>query len=636
MADNQTFAMSGDDRQSVSLTRLKAGEDIGRIFPPPPTIGAHEVESTEQWGFEGNGFSINENGHATFNGSRYNLDGLEMPTLVPWISDLMKIEVKRDIVNPSQYPREIAAARSHPAFEKALGSLLAPDQISQDDKIRQRHGHGQTQEEIYNIKYGKLKRIPDLVVFPTEEEQVRELVALAVAHDVVLIPFGGGTSVTEALACPEHEQRMIVSVDMKRMNRILWIDKTNRMACIQAGAVGRHIVSQLAEYGFTMGHEPDSIEFSTLGGWIATNASGMKKNKYGNIESLVLDVNVVTVKGELRRSGVAPRESIGTDPRSWIFGSEGNLGIITSAVVKLFELPEVKQFGSILFPTFEQGTAFMYDIAKAGNPPASVRLVDNVQFQFSMALKPASAGMAAMKKKLEKMLVTQVKGFAPDKMVAATLVFEGSAEAVANQEKQVYRLAARHGGMKAGAENGAKGYELTFGIAYLRDWVMRHYLLAESFETSVPWSHLLALCENTKARIFKEHEALGLPGKPFVTCRVTQVYDTGACVYFYLGISYKGVENPPKTFAVLENAARDEILANGGSLSHHHGIGKLRQHFLPEIMSDTMLEWNRLMKQAVDPQNIFAVGNYHGAGAHGSGGHDQPAAKLSEKAGEMV
>ena len=212
-----------------------------------------------------------------------------------------------------------------------------------------------------------------------------------------------------------------------------------------------------------------------------------------------------------------------------------------------------------------------------------------------------------------KLVVTKLKGFAPDKMVACTLVFEGSFESVAAQEKLVYRLAANHGGMKAGAENGHKVYELTFGIAYLRDWVMKHYILGESFETSVPWSQLLTLCDNVKARIFEEHEKLGLPGRPFCTCRVTQVYDTGACVYFYLGVGYKGIENPPHEFKKLEDAARDEILRSGGSLSHHHGIGKLRQQFVPQIMSETMIDWNLRAKDAVDPKNIFG-GTMHVGG----------------------
>src|SRR5207244_4725082 len=156
-----------------------------------------------------------------------------------------------------------------------------------------------------------------------------------------------------ALRCQSQEKRTIVSVDMRRMNRILWIDRQNMMACIEAGAVGRHLMTGLAKYGVTMGHEPDSVEFSTLGGWIATNASGMKKNRYGNIEDLVLDVSVVTSAGKLQRTSASPRESIGLDLRRLMFGSEGTLGIITSAIVKIFSLPEVQQYGSVLFPTFE-------------------------------------------------------------------------------------------------------------------------------------------------------------------------------------------------------------------------------------------------------------------------------------------
>jgi alkyldihydroxyacetonephosphate synthase len=381
------------------------------------------------------------------------------------------------------------------------------------------------------------------------------------------------------------------------------------MACIQAGAVGRHIMEQLKGYGFTMGHEPDSVEFSTLGGWIATHASGMKKNKYGNIEDLILDMNVVTATGKLERTTTAPRESVGVDPRLWMYGSEGSLGIITSAVVKLYPLPEVERYGSILFPSFEKGFKFLYELTQEGSPPASVRLVDNLQFQFSMALKPKAHGLKALKSRLEKFFVTRLKGFDPQRMVACTLVFEGSRREVEAQEATVYRLAKRHGGMKAGAENGKRGYQLTFGIAYIRDFVMNHFFLAESFETSVPWSQTLSLCENVKRRLLAEHRKRNLPGNPFITCRITQVYETGVCVYFYFGYYYKGVADPSHVYSEMEIAAREEILKSGGSLSHHHGVGKLRQRFLPEIKSGGSLEFYRQAKLAVDPNNVFGCGN---------------------------
>lgn len=582
-----------------------------RIVPPAPETNDGR-ESYDVWGFDDTEFRVNERGHVVLTGERYELCNQELPNLLPWIRDVMQIEADTSWVNEPNYPPEIPEPKRNKRFLDAATALLGEDHVSQDGELRLRHGHGQTQEEMWRIKYGTLPRVPDVVVFPGTAEEVAELVALATKHKAVLIPYGGGTNVTDALRCDPNEKRFICSVDMTRMNRILWIDPTNRMAEIQAGAVGRHIQQQLARYGFTLGHEPDSVEFSTMGGWVATNASGMKKNRYGNIEDIVLDIHAVTAAGELRRHNVPPRESIGVDPRRALLGSEGNLGIITSATVKIFPLPEVQRYGSILFKTFEDGVAFMMDLTRNGRPPASIRLVDNIQFQFGMALKPASEGWKTMKSKLEKLVVTKVKGFDPEKMVAATLVFEGTAREVAHEEEMVYALATRHGGMKAGAENGRRGYQLTFGIAYIRDFVMKYRVIAESFETSVPWSQALLLCENVKQRVRDEHAARNLPGKPFVTCRVTQVYQTGVCIYFYLAFSYEGIEqDPSEVFAEIEHAAREEILRSGGSLSHHHGVGKIRQGFLPEVLSPGALAWNRAAKAALDPQNVFGANNQH-------------------------
>ncbi len=586
-----------------------------RFVPEPLAIVSDETESSDMWGFADTAFEAKPNGDVYLTGSRYELSNQRLPTLLPWVQGVMSVTIDpldiRTWPAPTDYPAPIANA----TFLSEIKTFLADDQWTVDGAARLRHGHGHTQEEMYAIKFAKLGRIPDLVVWPTEEQQVIALVEAAKLHNVVLIPYGGGTNVTDALRCPENETRTIVSVDMRRMNKILWIDPVNRMAFIQAGAVGRHIITSLARYGWTMGHEPDSVEFSTMGGWVATHASGMKKNRYGNIEDIVLDVHVVTAQGKIERSSVGPRESVGIDPRLWLFGSEGTLGIITGAVVKLFPLPEVQNYGSILFPTFEQGVAFMYELAHAGNWPASVRLMDNLQFQFGQALKPASEGWHVQKSKIEKIFVTQIKGFDPTQMVACTLVFEGAKEDVAAQEARVYGIAAKHSGMKAGAENGSRGYQLTYSIAYIRDFVMKHWVLAESFETSVPWSQVIPLCEGVKKRVWDEHQKRGLPGTPFITCRVTQIYETGVCVYFYFAFHYKGVENPTDVYHELENVARDEILAQGGSLSHHHGVGKLRQDYLPKIMSDAGLSWRVQAKKALDPTDIFGCHNQEAAPA---------------------
>lgn len=593
----------------ANSTTLGSSKQESKIYPPKKDRNDEDKERLDVWGFSDTQFQTDSDGVVEVTGDRYPLSGQKLPSLLPWISDLMEVEVPRDLAFSSSYPPEIKQPILNEQFLAEIRSLLEKTEITFDPELRLRHGHGHTQAEMYDIKHDNIARIPDAIIYPKSEDEVVSLVKAASHHDVSLIPYGGGTNVSGALECPHDEARMIVSVDMKNMHQVLWIDPVNRMASIEAGAVGRHLTEDLAEHGFTMGHEPDSIEFSTLGGWIATNASGMKKNKYGNIEDLVLDITVVTINGTLKRSKVLPRESVGSDVRKLLLGSEGSLGIITSAVVKLFPLPEVQNYGSVLFPTFELGVAFMYDMTQAGAQPASARLVDNMQFQLSMALKPATSGLAAYLSKLQKAYVTGWKGFDPQRMVACTLVFEGTAKYVSNQESTVYAIATKHSGMRAGAENGKRGYLLTYNIAYIRDFGIEHFILAESFETSVAWSGVLELCERVKGRVHREHDIRKLPGKPFVTCRVTQVYDTGCAVYFYFAYFFKGVENPSWVYAEIEKAARDEILLCGGSLSHHHGVGKLRKEFLPRIMSEEELDWRTQMKHALDPDNIFGCGN---------------------------
>ena len=586
-----------------------------RFTPAPIETTGDQTEATEGWGFADTKFVVQPNEAVVLTGTRYNISNVELPGLVPWLSK--KIEAPLGYANrhPSQYPPQVPAAKAHPALEAALRGFLTADQIRTDDATRLRRGHGHTGAEIWKIRYETLPRVPDLVVFPQGHDEVVAIVEAVRAHGACIIPFGGGTNVTDALRCDPAETRTIVSLDMRRMNKILWIDPVNRMACVEAGAVGRHLADALAKEKLTMGHEPDSLEFSTLGGWIATNASGMKRNRYGNIEDIVLDMQVVTAQGVISRPRVTPRESVGTNPKNLMFGSEGNFGIITTAVVKLFPLPEAQVYGSVLFPNLRAGLGFLYDLQATGLVPASVRLMDNTQFHFGQALKPAhDNALAKLKSRAETLFVTKVKGFDPDELTVATIVYEGSKEEVAVQQATVARLAETHGGLAGGPGNGERGYQLTFGIAYIRDLTFEHWAIAESFETSVPWSRALELYERVKSRMEREHSARGLPGKVFFTGRFTQVYQTGVAVYFYLGFYAKGVTDPIGHYAAMEHAAREEILAAGGSLSHHHGVGKLRQDFMKDVYSEGALRAQKGFKEALDPDNVFGAKNHAIAG----------------------
>jgi alkyldihydroxyacetonephosphate synthase len=307
--------------------------------------------------------------------------------------------------------------------------------------------------------------------------------------------------------------------------------------------MGQDLERDLTPYGVCSGHEPDSAEFSTLGGWISTRASGMKKNTYGNIEDIVQNMTLVTPAGTYSKSGLWPRVSNGPDMNHIAMGSEGNIGIITDAVIKVKKLPEVRIYDSILFPDFEVGIQFMHAVAMTNKYPTSIRLIDNTQFQFGQTLKPASNSMLHdFIDAAKKFYVLNIKGFNPEKMAACTLLFEGDEEDQKALHKKILGMASKFGGMAAGAENGMKGYLLTFLIAYVRDFACQHYCAGESFETSCPWSNVSQLCQRVHKRIADEAKIAGFDEKKiWVSFRVTQLYETGAAIYVYFTLAYRGV-----------------------------------------------------------------------------------------------
>ena len=224
---------------------------------------------------------------------------------------------------------------------------------------------------------------------------------------------------------------MIVSLDMSRMNKVLWVDKANMLACAQAGIRGQDLEKALFKQGVVSSHEPDSAEFSTLGGWIATRASGMEKNTYGNIEDIVKGYTFVTPKGVFKKLQHWPRVSSGPDFNQAIMGNEGNLGVVTEAIIRVRPIPEKREFGSYIFHNMEAGTKFMEEMSKLTMYPASLRLVDNIQFKFGQSLKPAEPSMInRWINDIKKFYVLNVLGFDKDKMVALTCVFEGPKDVV--------------------------------------------------------------------------------------------------------------------------------------------------------------------------------------------------------------
>ena len=563
-----------------------------------------------RWGFKDSGFELTGEKTVTFSGSRYEVSGTVMPDFIPYIESVLGINFdKKDQISPVEV-KPTQSSNLDQDFLDTLKNSFNDDRFTVDDMERLIHSHGQeTFKDVYKVLYNSIERTVDLVFYPENEDEVKLMVELAAKYNICIIPYGGGTNVTRALTIPENEKRTVVSIDMRRMSKIEWINKEDRRICVQSGITGGELIELLKEEGFTIGHEPDSVELSTVGGWIATNASGMKKNRYGNIEDIVENVNMISPKGVISQVNPISRGSIGFKPQNVLFGSEGNIGIITKAVLKIYEIPKHQKYNSVLFKNWSDGVSFMKMLSKTNYIPASVRLVDNIQFRFGQALKPRTEGFKSIKSKIEKFFIINVKGFDPDKMCALTIVTEGTKEEVDYQQKNVNKLAKKHKGVIGGPGNGKRGYMLTYAIAYVRDFAAKYQIMGETMETTVPWSKIQDVIDATSEKIVQLHKEHDLPGKPYISYRIPQIYHTGVCIYFMLGMSVKGVNNPEEKFSKIEHSLRGTIIQHGGSISHHHGVGKLRKDFIPDMLSKTSIQLIKEMKKVHDPSNIFGSSN---------------------------
>uniref|UniRef100_A0ABD2X8K5 Alkylglycerone-phosphate synthase n=1 Tax=Trichogramma kaykai TaxID=54128 RepID=A0ABD2X8K5_9HYME len=563
------------------------------------------------WGYKDSSFAVNKTQTIEFTGNRYSIGSNLLPLFTEWVKNVFKIDL-----NDIKEEKDLPMIFPYPMISNKFVSEIKKFGISYSlhgiDRLIRAHGH--SLREIADLKMGKITKIPDIVVWPKCHHDVVQIVRSCLDNNVVCIAFGGGTSVSGAANCPIHETRSILCLDSSLMNRILWIDADNLLACCEAGIIGQDLERELKKNNFTSGHEPDSYEFSSFGGWVATKASGMKKNIYGNIEDLVIKIRMVTGRKEklemtLEQNSQSPRISCGPDFKHLIIGSEGTLGIITEIIFKIRPIPAVTKYGSIIFPDFEKGVDALREVAKERCQPASIRLMDNEQFKFGQTLQPVMNWKSSILNSIKHSYISYIKQFKWEDLCVATLLFEAKTESDINtQELKITKISKCFGGIPAGESNGKRGYVLTFVIAYIRDLGLKYQILAESFETSVPWNRASALCQNVKTKVKNKCHEYGI-NHFLISCRLTQTYDSGCCIYFYMGFNCKMIENPIYIYEVIEESAREEILASGGSISHHHGIGKMRAKFYPNTVGKTGLQLYKAMKNYLDPSNVFAVGN---------------------------
>jgi alkyldihydroxyacetonephosphate synthase len=486
------------------------------------------------------------------------------------------------------------AAPLRAALEAAVGA----DHVTDDPEERVVHTYGKSLRDLVRLRAKDLGRLPDVVVYPADEDQVANVLRAALEHNAVLIPFGGGTNISGSLEAPRTETRTVISLDMGRLDAIVSLDAESRTAVIQAGALGPDLEAQLNTRGWTIGHFPDSFNHSTLGGWIATRSSGMQSDKYGDIADLTRGVRVVTPNGLLNIRPV-PSTSTGPSVREMILGSEGRLGVITEATVHIHRLPEQRVILGYLFPTWAKGLDAMQAIAASDATPSVTRISDAAETAFSFATKKAGGRLDDLQSKALKVFLTKQKGFDLDQMCLSFIGFEGGKDHVKRNRELVGDIVKAHGGLCVGSGPGELYDQKKFDTPYIRDFLLDRGGLADVSETSAPWSRLSEVYVAATDAVRGAYEELGVHG--YVMCHLSHSYHSGACLYFTFAFKATDADDPLKQYDVVKRALQQSFMDHGGTLSHHHAVGVEHREWLAQDISEPGVAMVRALFNGVDP-----------------------------------
>ena len=439
--------------------------------------------------------------------------------------------------------------------------------------------------------------LPDAVLRPGDGGEVERVLRAAAREGVRVIPWGGGTSVTGGVNVLPGEAP-VVSLDLVRLAGLEELDEVSGLATLGAGTAGPALEEALAARGFTLGHFPQSWELSTLGGWAATRASGQESLGYGSIQELVAGLELVAPAGRLRLPAL-PASAAGPDLRHLVLGSEGRLGVITRATVRVRRRPERLQVVGTLLPGWEEGLEAARALLQEGVPLTLLRLSDEPETEVALAVGLGSTGPAA----------PLVRGYLHLRGIRGSgcLLLTGAAGPSAHVEETLERSAAlvkRHGGVSLGASPGRHWVADRFRHPYLRDALLDRGVATDTLETAAPWSRLPGLAREVRRAL---EEALADDGESTaVLCHVSHPYRDGASLYFTFFFRCPAdPEAAVARWAVLKRAATRAIVLGGGTLSHHHGIGSWHAPWYGDEVGAAGRELVAAAASALDPAGVL-------------------------------
>jgi alkyldihydroxyacetonephosphate synthase len=480
--------------------------------------------------------------------------------------------------------------------------------ISREPDLRLRHARGQSLPDWIALRFGSIDRFPDGVARPATEEDVEKIIAVAAETGTWLIPYGGGTSVVGHVNPPPRDHP-VLTVDLERMRRMSRLDETSRLAVFEAGATGPHLEAQLRAHGFTLGHFPQSFEYSTLGGWIATRSSGQQSHYYGRIEDLFAGGTMISPSGRLEMPPF-PASAAGPDLRQAVLGSEGRLGIITRAVVRVSPLPQIEKFHAVFFPGWDQGAAAVKQMVEARLQLSMLRLSDSVETNTSLIL----AGNERLVRLLNGLL--RVRGIRDEKCMFFFGITREEGTAKRRTRRHALDIARAHGGVHVGRKMGNEWRKTRFKTPYLRNTLWDLGYAVDTLETALTWSGLAAATEAVLSALRRGLEDRG--ERVLAFSHVSHVYPTGAGLYVtYLFRLAETAEETLARWEKLKTAASEAIVAHGGTISHQHGVGLDHRPWIEPEKGELGVRALGGLAKVFDPAGVMNPGKLFGEAGPG-------------------
>ncbi|MFT4046070.1 MAG: FAD-binding oxidoreductase [Solimonas sp.] len=476
-----------------------------------------------------------------------------------------------------------------------LGGVTGYDESPQ---LRLLHARGQSFPDWVAMKAGRFGPVADAVAMPSTHEEAASALAAAQKLGAIVVPYGGGTSVVGHLQVPAGE-RPVVNISLERMNRLLAFDETSQLATFGAGTPGPLIEAQLRRQGYLLGHFPQSYEFSTLGGWVATRSSGQQSLRYGRIEQMFAAGRLLTPRGELAVGGV-PASAAGPDLREVVLGSEGRLGLLTEATVRVRRLPLAEDFHAVFFPSWETGVDALRTIVQAEVPLSMLRLSNEIETETQLRL----AGHTELIKWLQRYL--GMRGIAGGQCM---MVFgaTGSLGETRRMRRDALTVAKRFRGVHVGKAIGKSWVKNRFRGPLLRNALWASGYAADTVETAVNWPQVTATMRAIESAA---HEALQVDGERLhAFTHLSHVYRQGCSVYSTFVFRSTGdPDGDLERWYRLKSRVSEAIVVHGATISHQHGVGVDHAPYLPREKGALGIDLLRAMARELDPTQMMNPG----------------------------